>query len=179
MNLLYPTPKGDITIRLATPQDAAMLLKLRLEALTKQPEAFAADVDKTAADGVERWVKIVTDYANDQSGVMIIACSGIELIGMAGIIRGHWLKTRHFGTVWGVYVKPDWRGYHIGEAIINGCIDWAKANDMTVVNLGVNTINTSALRCYTRCGFSIYGTEPKVIYYKDVYYDEYLMVKLL
>jgi len=62
MTHLYPTPKGDTTIRLATPEDAALLLELRLEALTMHPEAFAADVDKTAADGVERWLKLVTDY---------------------------------------------------------------------------------------------------------------------
>jgi RimJ/RimL family protein N-acetyltransferase len=179
MAQLLRTSKGDITIRIATPEDAASLLELRLESLTLHPEAFAADIEKTAADGEQAWVKLVTDYAAARSGAMIIACAGAELIGMAGVVRGHWPKTRHFGTLWGVYVNLDWRGYQIGEAIINGCIDWAKSNDMTVVNLGVNTINTSAIRCYTRCGFSIYGTEPKVVYYDGTYYDEYLMVKLL
>jgi ribosomal protein S18 acetylase RimI-like enzyme len=175
----FSTSKGVITIRIAITEDAASLCKLRLEALSMYPEAFAADTDKTASDGDEAWAKLVTNYGNFKSGAMVIACAEEELVGMVGIVRGHWPKTRHYGTLWGVYVKPDWRGFRIGEAIVNGCIEWAIGNNLTVVNLGVNTENTHAIHCYTRCGFSTYGTEPRVIFYNGVYYDEYLMVKLL
>ena len=98
-----------------------------------------------------------------QCDAIRIACSGDDLIGMSGIVRGHWPKTRHNGTLWGVYVKPKWRGYHIGEAIVNGCIKWAKENNLTVVSLGVTISNVSAIRCYARCGFKEYGTSPKAI----------------
>ena len=179
MTRLFSTPVGQISLRIATPEDAAALFQLRLEALSKHPDAFAADVDKTTADGADAWVKLITDHTRAQSGAIMIADAGAELIGMTGIVRGHWPKTRHFGNLWGVFVRPGWRGYHIGEAIINECLDWAIAHEMTVVNLGVNTLNTSAIRCYTRCGFSTYGTEPRAVYYDGVYYDEYLMVKLL
>src|SRR4030065_1784935 len=104
------TPKGEIIIRIATPEDAASLLELRLEALSTDPEAFAADVEKTAADGVDAWLKLITENAKTQSGAIIIACVGADLIGMSGIDPGHWPKTRHSGTVWSVYVNPDWRG---------------------------------------------------------------------
>jgi len=39
----------------------------------------------------------------------------------------------------------------------------------------VLTVNTPAIRCYDRCGFSIFGVEPKAIFYNGVYYDEFLM----
>jgi len=143
------------------------------------PEAFAADVDKTAADGSEAWEKLINNYSKNQSGTMSIACVGAELIGMSGIVRGHWPKTHHSGTIWGVYVNPDWRGFHIGEGIVKECVEWAIANNLTVVNLGVIISNLPAIRCYARCGFTIYGIQPKVTYYAGVYYDDLLMVKLI
>jgi RimJ/RimL family protein N-acetyltransferase len=179
MAQLFPTPKGEITIRIATPEDAASLQELRLESLMMHPEAFAADVDKTAADGVDAWVKQITDNAETHAGVISVAYAGTGLIGMAGIARGHWPKTRHFGTLWGVYVKPDWRGYHIGEGMVNEIIEWATENEMTVIYLGATVSEQPAIRCYTRCGFKEYGIEPKAIFYNGNYYDQVLMVKLL
>ena len=40
------------------------LLALRLEALSKHPEAFAADIDKTAAAGENAWVERIIENAN-------------------------------------------------------------------------------------------------------------------
>ncbi len=156
-----------------------MILELRLEALSLYPESFAADAAMTAADGVDAWTIRITDYSDTQSGAINIALAGDELVGMAGIVRGHWPKTRHSGSLWGVYVKPAWQGLHIGAGNVNGCVAWALENDLTVVNLGVVTTNTIAIRCYTHCGFTQYGIQPRVTYYQGTYYDDVLMVRLL
>jgi hypothetical protein len=50
---------------------------------------------------------------------------------------------------------------------------------LTLAKLGVAAINLSAIRCYERCGFITYGTEPRAVYYDGKYYDEYLMYCLL
>ena len=176
---LLSTPKGDITIRKATPEDGLLLRELRLEALSMHPEAFAADVAMTEAEGADVWAERIADYARNESTVICIADYIGQLIGMAGLGRGHWPKTRHSGVLWGVYVKPDWRGLHIAEAIIDKCATWARAHGIVVVKLGVITTNLSAIRCYTRNGFKVYGTDPKSNYYNDVYYDELMMAKLL
>jgi ribosomal protein S18 acetylase RimI-like enzyme len=96
---------------------------------------------------------------------------------MAGLVRGHWPKTRHSGTLWGVYVQPEWRGHHVAEALLDTCLAWAQAHEVMIVKLAVVTTNTPAIRCYVRCGFAVYGIEPKAIYYDGVYYDELLMAK--
>jgi len=179
MAQLLSTPKGDITIRIATPEDAALLRELRLEALSMHPEAFAADVSMTEAEGADVWAERIADYVKNESTAISIAEYVGQLIGMAGIGRGHWPKTRHSSILWGVYVSPDWRGLHIAEAIINECITWAREQGVVVVKLGVITTNASAIRCYTRSGFKVYGTDPKSNYYNDVYYDELMMAKLL
>lgn len=173
------TPKGDITTRLAQPEDCTALLGLRLESLAMHPEAFAADIDKTTADGVGAFEKLINDNANSHDGTISIAYAGAELVGLVGITRGHWPKTRHFGVLWGVYVKPTWRGFHICEVMMREIYDWSTENAVSVIYLGVTISAISAIRCYTRCGFKEYGVEPKAIYYNGDYYDQLLMFKYL
>ena len=173
------TPKGEIIIRVAIIDDAGLLRELRLESLAMHPTALAADLAMTTAEGMEIWQDRIAEYSSEKSGVINIACAGDELIGMAGVTRGHWPKMRHGATLWGVYVKPGWRGLHIGRGLINGCIQWARENRMTVLYLGVTNTELAAIRCYTHCGFTEYGIEPRVIFYEGIYYDQLLMVKLL
>jgi RimJ/RimL family protein N-acetyltransferase len=175
----FSTPKGDVTIRFASREDSTALLDLRIESLTMQPEAFAADISKVTADGVGALAKLISDNARSQDDTISLACTDTELIGMAGITRGHWPKTRHYGVLWGVYVKSSWRGFHICEAMINRIFEWAVENIMGVIYLGVTANEKSAIRCYSRCGFTKYGMEPKAIFYNGIYYDQVLMVKQL
>jgi RimJ/RimL family protein N-acetyltransferase len=39
----------------------------------------------------------------------------------------------------------------------------------------VVTTNPAAIRCYTRCGFEVYGIEPQAIRYDGKNYNELLM----
>lgn len=181
------TPKGEFIIRPAVVEDAAALRELRLEALANHPEAFAADYTATAAGSTETWVERITEYARENQGVICVAATfhgeagsdpgESRLVGMLGLFREHWPKTRHSGTIWGVYVKEEWRGFRLAEALIDECIAWAQAQGLRIVKLGVNTANTPAIRCYARCGFTVYGIDPQVIFYNGVFYDELLMAK--
>jgi len=179
MSTLLTTPNGEIIIRNATPVDAAAVRLLRLESLSTYPESFAADMDMTAAQDAQVWSQRIAEYIQTSSSAILLAFAGDSLIGMAGIGRGHWPKLHHFATLWGVYVKPEWQGLHIGEAIVIGCVNWALENQMKVVTLGVNVSNKFAIRCYSRCGFKEYGTQPRVIFYNGIYHDQLLMAVLL
>lgn len=171
------TPTGGIAIRQATPADAAQVRALRLEALARHPEAFGADHASIAAESVEMWSDRIGKTASGGQGLIGVAVVDDQLIGMMGLIRERWPKTRHSGTIWGVYVKAEWRGLHVAEALLNECALWARAQGVVLLKLGVVTTNTSAIRCYTRCGFAVYGLDPKVIYANAAFHDELLMVK--
>jgi RimJ/RimL family protein N-acetyltransferase len=173
------TSRGILTIRRAEVEDAARLRELRLEALVDTPEAFAADLDASAAEPVEWWIERIEEYNRENSSVICLAESGDKLVGMTGLGRGHWRKTRHSGVIWGVYVNPNWRGNRIAEALIGECVSWGCAYGISVVKLGVITSNPSAIHCYLRCGFTVYGVDPQAIYYNDQYYDELLMSKCI
>ncbi len=176
---LLSTPRTEIALRAAGPEDAAALRALRLEALTKHPTSFAADVERTANEADEQWAARLADYAAQRSGLISVACAGEALVGMAGLGRGHWPKTSHAGTIWGVYVQDAWRGAHVAEALLDHCAAWARAQGLTILRLGVVANNTPAIRCYARCGYQVYGLESRVIYWQGVYYDELLMAKSL
>jgi RimJ/RimL family protein N-acetyltransferase len=167
------TPRGKILIRQAIPADAAAFRELRLGALQDSPIAFSADYQKNLHHPLKHWEDMLTMHA-DESTIFLAECEK-SLIGTTGIARGNSPKTRHSAWVWGVYVKPEWRGLHIAEELIRMCFTWAKARRIVIAKLGVAAINTSAVRCYERCGFQIYGTEPRALSYEGKYYDFHMM----
>jgi RimJ/RimL family protein N-acetyltransferase len=173
------TTRGTITIREAVPEDAEVLFALRLEALSSQPEAFAADYARTEGEGAGSWAQLVADNVAENRGVIFVAGAEGRLAGMTGLVRGHWPKTRHSGIIWGVYVRPVWRGLGVADELIEACLTWGRAQGLTVAKLGVVTTNTAAIRCYARCGFTVYGVEPQVIHYQGVLYDELLMARAI
>lgn len=173
------TSRGNITIRPALVDDAARLLDLRLEALSAHPVAFAADFDATKERGAEAWVERIRQNAALGEGVIYVASVGDDLIGMTGVYREHWPKTRHAGLIWGVYVRPGWRGLRVADALLGECMTWARAQGMTILKLGVVTSNLPAIRSYARCGFAVYGVDPQVIRYQDAFHDELLMARRL
>jgi len=163
----------EIIIRNATSSDVDSFRELRLEALKNHPTAFGADFEESAARPNEHWqerLKIDKDHE-----ALFFAESEGQLIGMTGIFRGSSKKSHHDSTIWGVYISPNWRGKHISESLVRSCLSWAKGQSVVIVKLAVVMTNQPAIRCYERCGFTIYGTEPKAIRYNGNYYDEYLM----
>ncbi|RPJ24604.1 MAG: GNAT family N-acetyltransferase [Chloroflexi bacterium] len=174
MTQLLTTERGEILIREAKPADAVQFRELRLGALQDSPIAFTADYQKNLSHSLKYWEDMLTMQADEST--IFLAEHKSKLIGMTGIARGSSPKTRHGAWIWGVYVKPEWRGLHIAEEFINACCAWAKARKIVLAKLGVAAVNQPAIRCYERCGFKTYGTEPHAIFYEGKYYDEYLMV---
>ena len=164
-------------IREAKPADAIQFRELRLEALQDSPIAFSADYQKNLNHPPKYWEDMLTTQADEST--IFIAEHENYLIGMTGIARGGSPKTRHGAWIWGVYVRPAWRGLHIAEELITSCFTWATARKIVLAKLGVAATNQPAIRCYERCGFKTYGAEPRAVFYEGKYYDEFLMSRSL
>ena len=171
-----PSAKGTIIIREANLADVIPFRELRLFALQESPTAFSADYQVNAGHPSDYWQDRLKE---DDDSVIFFAEHEDQLIGMVGIARGRSPKTKHSAGIWGVFIRPEWRGAHIAEELIKTCTEWAKARAVEIAKLGVVTSNASAVRCYERCGFTVYGTEPRGILYEGKYYDEYLMSRSL
>lgn len=167
------TPRGRIILREAKPADAVSFRELRLSALQDNPLAFSQDYQRALSQPPKYWEDTLTHHSDDAT--IFLAEHKQMLIGMTGIMRGGSPKLRHAGTVWGVYVRPEWRGLHIAEELIKACLVWAKTRRIVIAKLGVAAQNTPAVRCYQRCGFEVYGTEPRALCLEGKYYDFYLM----
>jgi len=170
------TPQGTIVIREANLADAIQFRELRLNALQDSPTAFSADLQTNIDHPTSFWEDRLRE---DENASIYFAEHENHLIGMSGIRCGQSPKTQHNAGIWGVYVRPEWRGLHIAEALIEICIDWARTRDVVIVKLAVVSANESAVHCYKRCGFTIYGTEPRALLYEGKYYDEFLMSRNL
>lgn len=176
INRTLETSHGNITIREATPSDLSQYRELRLHALETAPTAFSSDHQVNLKQPMSFWERRL---ASDEYGTIFFAQYENALIGMTGIRQNESPKTRHSAELISVYVRPEWRGLHIAKALIEGCIVWAKARGVNIVKLGVLSASTSAIRCYQRCGFTVYGTEPRGICYNGQYFDEYLMARII
>lgn len=166
------TAKGTVVIRDASFADADQFRELRLFALQDAPTAFSADLDINRKHSKRFWEDRLRP---DPHGIIFFAEHNGQLIGMTGIHRGESSKTKHTAGIWGVYIRPEWRGLRIAEGLIDVCCEWAKLQTVEIVKLGVMSTNESAVRLYERIGFTVYGTEPKALFYDGQYYDGYQM----
>lgn len=169
----FNTPRGAIVIRQSNMADAFNFRNLRLNALQDSPTAFSMDYQKASNYPLKYWEETLT--MDDQESAIFFAEHEDQLIGMTGIARGRSPKTKHAADIWGVYISPEWRGLHIAEELIKSCTAWAKMREIVILRLAVVATNKPAIRCYERCGFTMYGTEPRSLFLQGKYYDEYLM----
>lgn len=176
MDIHLTTTRGIIHIRPAHERDAPNYRKLRLDALRNHPEAFSSDYNKNETFPSSYWEKRLQTIGEKE--MIYFAAHNQSLIGMCGLYQGESPKTQHTGILWGVYVRSDWRGYHIAQEMVNSCLLWGRTKGIFVVTLAVITTNTSAIHFYHRCGFKVYGIQPQAIFCNDVMYDELLMVKI-
>lgn len=179
MTRTLSTPRGPITIRPAVEADAAAVRALRLEGLRDHPAAFGSDYASSAAEPVDDTAKrIARAYAENTSRIFV-AAAGDQLVALTGVHRDHRPKLRHSANIWGVYVRPAWRGLRLADELIAECLDWARQHGVTIAKLGVSATNIAAIRCYLRCGFSVYGVEPRALLVDGVSLDELLMARTL
>jgi len=134
-------------IRRLAPEDAALLRRLRLSALTDAPSAFGTTHEEAAAHPARRWRDVLHADANptfvweDERGAvgMVVAArdrSGADVL---------WLVA--------MWVDPSARGEGIGDALVERVLAWGRAQRSPVVRLSVTEGNTRAERLYARHGF--------------------------
>jgi GNAT superfamily N-acetyltransferase len=66
---------------------------------------------------------------------------------------------REIASVRELYVAASARGAGVGQALIAACEDWAKAQGIKVVMIGVLPGNERAVRIYRDAGFSPYALQ--------------------
>ena len=164
---------NELPIRRVTEDDVEAYVKMRLEALRNHPVAFSADYEQELNSSLPEWNKRIA------RADIFIAWDGEAAAGMATFLRSRSSKTNHHGNIFGVYVRPGYRSHGLGGKLVNRCIQWARENNIKTVYIAAAATNTAAVRCYTRCGFSVYGLQPMAVRVDGIYHDELLMAQEL
>ena len=163
-----PAPATDAVRRLVD-TDAASFRELRLVGLKTCAEAFGATWE-------EEHSRPLGWFAERLTGNIVIGGFDARerLVGTAAVFPSTTPKTRHKGTVWGVFVSPSARGAGLAGILLKTALSQA-AHVVEEARLSVGTSNAAAVRLYERTGFVQYGMEPRAIKVGERYYDEYLM----
>lgn len=150
-------------IRRIQPADAMAVKRLRLQALTQEPLAFAMSVTQAADWADAQWEQMASRNS-DGVQTVVLAQVGTELVGMVGCNIDASPKMTHCGMVWGMYVAPPHRNRRIAQQLLQAVIDHGSAHHLQMLKLSVTTSQTSALHAYLRAGFVQYAHEPALLY---------------
>lgn len=140
--------------------------------LKNAPESFGASYEETCKEELSFFKDKIKDAP------IWGAFSNDDLIGVAGYYLNPKLKVKHKAALWGVYVKPEFRGQGLAEKVSQMVIDNLPQN-IELVLLNVVAGNVPAEKTYRRLGFEQYGLEKHALKYSGQYYDEIMMVKFL
>lgn len=166
-----------MAIRLLTEKDAQAYRDLRLEALQKNPEAFAAIFEDEQKNSIEYYRNRLKRNEFWTYGYF----DQNELVGIVTLIREQGPKLRHRSTIVAMYVTKKVRKRGIGKELMQVSIQQAREIDgIEQIYLSVVTTNISAISLYQALGFEIYGTEKRALKTNDgSYWDEHHMALYL
>ena len=108
-----------MNVRILTPEDAVPFNRLRRERLENAPQAFAESIAEHEATPLSTIAARLS--RSDDNFVVGAFTPDRTLAGMAGFARETRLKARHKAIIWGVYVRPGWRGQGVGRAVLRRC----------------------------------------------------------
>lgn len=148
------------------------LRTIRREALATEPHAFSSSL-------VEEWD--ITDARLElwiADNVIVGAFHGREAVGMAGMRRLARQKVAHRAELWGVYLRPAWRGTGTADRLMDTVLGLCDRG-LRQLELNVVAGYPAPLAFYRRHGFKETGLIPRAARVEGGYLDEIVMVRWL
>jgi len=141
-----------IVVRRIRQDEAPVLRRVRLAALSDRPDAFGSTLDREAAFDDEVWAsRALRSSAGDQS-VTYLAWLGDEVVGIvSGISAGSVVE------VMSMWTSPPVRRRGLGRRLVEATVEWANDAGAKRVELWVIRGNDSAHRLYASLGFVVTG----------------------
>ena len=143
----------DVVVRRADPRDADQLVALGRE-VGAEPEGWLITTGAWRTVGEERrYLKAIRRW--EHAAVFVAEVDG-QIVGRLSVSRDQHPASRHVADL-GLMVAAERRGQGIGRALLEAAVDWARAAEVTKLELHVFPWNEPAIRLYERFGFEREG----------------------
>jgi ribosomal protein S18 acetylase RimI-like enzyme len=142
---------------------------LRLEAMIESKEAFASTYEEESQRTEVEWKQWLDAY-------IMGAFDGGDLVGCMTMLRNRSAKNNHAAHIYGVYIRPKYRGFGIGKMLLEDIISQANFVGIEIIYLNVTTTQVAAIGLYRSFGFVTYGVMPDSLRIGDRYFDQECMV---
>jgi len=148
--------------RLAS-EHAAAYRALMLEAYAEGSGEFTSTVAEREPLPLAWW-RARLGGEEDEPDRVVGAFDEGSLVGAAGLRFERRERTRHRAALYGLFVRPPYRGRGIARALVEAVLAEARAaGGANVVQLTVTETNAAAIRLYEQCGFRSWGVDPFAI----------------
>jgi ribosomal protein S18 acetylase RimI-like enzyme len=159
-------------IRRLTPGDVALWKEIRQAALEDAAHAFGrtlASFHAQSDDEHRDRLASSHDYGAFAAGGQIVGSASWRPIGEPGTAEAH------RAGVYSVFVRPEWQGRGLADALMARVIEEASAT-MLQLELDVVADNARAIRFYRRLGFEEIGLTPRALRRGEGFADELRMI---
>ena len=150
-----------ITIITADRSYAAVLTTLGATTFLQTFEKDNSPEDMAKYLAEEMNLEKITDELNDPANTFYLALSADSPVGFAKV-RGRCAPSEpedpNAMEIERLYVLQAYHGHKIGAALMQHCLDHARAHGYTTVWLGVWEYNHKAIAFYRRWGFAFFGS---------------------
>jgi ribosomal protein S18 acetylase RimI-like enzyme len=159
-------------IRKLVSEDVGAYRELRLYALKESPKAFGSSFDEEALFSLEDFTARLRPRDELVNGIFGAFSDTGQLVGMIGFTRESRIKRTHIGSLWSMYVLPQFRGQHIGAALLDEALRHARQIGLRQITLAVNADNSAVCGLYYSRGFKRFGLERDALLIDGRYFDE-------
>jgi RimJ/RimL family protein N-acetyltransferase len=168
-------PPEPATIRLATPDDAAIAAQYMCELRAQVKDGRLDTVPWRPPPTVEQEREYLRKLADNPHACAFIALEGAVVVGLINITGGELPFDRHAGTL-GLSVAPHWRGRGLGRRMMQAAIAEARSwPDFHRIELLCAAWNAPGLALYESLGFVTEGVKRKSVNMRGALEDEVLM----
>lgn len=166
-------------IRFLNSQDVNAYRDLRLQALRESPTAFGSSYEQETCFPLTNFAARLCPNDDSASGIFGAFSDSNRLIGMLGFLRESRLKRAHIGSLWSMYVLPEFRNQGVGAALLDRALSHARQLALRQIVLTVTANNLAACSLYRSRGFERFGLEQDALFIDSEYFDEeHLVLRL-
>ena len=164
----------NITLRRITQAATAMFREMRLHALQQHPRAYAQTYEEEYRQPLQAFGQFL------QNNVVMGAFDGDLLVGYTILSPNRQPKLMHKATVWGAYVRPQYRDKQLAQRMRLRLFELAQAMGLRYCQSSIVASNAAALQVHMAVGYEEVYREKDGVRHLDGTFDDVIhLVKYL